>query len=224
MDNFHLIAKYAICYSIFFLILLFSKAEHSNRLFDSKGFVSKTGTLLGLQLGGILWLGVIPFFILHSSFNLIVFGQQPPGLFQLCILFLLLVVGIAIAIIESGKINTDQASQEQQVRFNKKFIRRYILYRSIFITSYELFFRGYLLTDSLNHTGIFSSVIINTCLYSLLHVFNGRKEIVACFVFGIIICCVCVWIHAAWPAMIIHTTFTLIYELKLVKKNRAYNK
>jgi membrane protease YdiL (CAAX protease family) len=219
MDHLHIISKYAICYGIFFLILLLGKSERSNRLFDRKGTVSNPGMLLGVLTGGFLWLGVVPFFILHHSISEIVFGRRAPGMVQLCTLLVLLILAIATAITESDKLNTRKAVEEQISRLSKTYLLRYILYRIIFLVSYESFFRGYLLTDSMQLTGVVLAVVINISLYSALHILNDRREFAGCVVFGTILCCLCIWCEAAWPAILIHTVFSLVYELRSVKKN-----
>ena len=220
MDDIQLISKYGICYGIYFLILFVGKTEHSNRLFDARGPVYNSGILLGIQLAGILWLGVVPFLILKHSISNIVFGQETPTILQVCCLLLLLFASVITAITETTKINTGKTVQQQQVfLFDKKFIRRYILYRTIFLISYEVFFRGYLLTDMIHRAGLFTAIVINTALYALLHSFSDKKEIIACIPFGILLCFTCLWFGAAWPAIVIHTVFAIIYELKLLKKN-----
>jgi len=219
MDNFHLISKYAICYSIYFLILFIGKTEHSCRLFHAGVPANNSGILLGVHLAGILWLGVVPFFILQHATNDIVFGLESPTILQLSCLVVLLLASIAIASIDTGKTNTAKPLQPRADLFSKTFVRQYTLYRTVFLMCYELFFRGYLLSDTIQRTGVVASISLNVALYVLLHVFNDKKEMIACIPFGIILCSLCIWFGAAWPAILIHTVFAIVYELKLLKKN-----
>jgi membrane protease YdiL (CAAX protease family) len=87
----------------------------------------------------------------------------------------------------------------------------------LFIAGYESWFRGWVLMDCLSY---FNPVVaINIALYSLLHIVNGRGEMLACLPFGLLLCLLSIWVGAAWPAIIIHTTFTLAYEAHRVKRN-----
>ncbi len=188
MDILHLVSKYAICYGVFFLVSYISKTESSNRLLNANGMVKNPGMLLGLQIAGILWFGVVPFFIFPYSFNDIVFGREMPSIFQLSCLVLIIIISIVIAIRESVKQHPGKIKNQQEaIFFNKKFIRRYFFLRAIFLICYEIFFRGYLLFDITPRTGIFFSVALNIGLYCLLHIFNDKKELIACIRFGFIL-------------------------------------
>jgi membrane protease YdiL (CAAX protease family) len=220
MHTIHLLSKYTICYSVFFLISFITKTENSNRLLSSKGFAINPGMLLGLQLVGILWLGIVPYFILHYSLHDILIGNKTPTIIQLGSVVLLLIAAVTFANLEADRSNAALVKSNQFVAaFRKTFTRRYFVYRIMFLICYETFFRGCLLTDSIHETGIWAAILINTFLYALLHIFNDKKEIIACVPFGILLCCICCWFGAAWPAIVLHTVFAITYELKLVKKN-----
>ena len=98
------------------------------------------------------------------------------------------------------------------------FMSNYIVARVLFLCLYELWFRGYLLINSIIAFGITFAIILNIALYSLLHKVNGRREMLACIPIGAILCGVCAWTGAAWPAILIHVVMTLSHEIHLVKK------
>lgn len=214
-----LILKYTVCYCAFFAALLISKSGGGYKLFDEKGPAIHTGALLGLQIAGILWLGIMPVFIFDHSWIELVFGNGIPGLISILIIILLLFVIVLFARAQSGNLFNKIASNQKSLRiFSNAFILRYTLLRSLFLCAYEIFFRGYLLTDSIYYFGIVAAVILNVAFYALLHLPAGKKEMIACIPFGTLLCAVCVWFNAAWPAIALHVSLSLAYELNLFKK------
>lgn len=98
------------------------------------------------------------------------------------------------------------------------FILAYFLVRIIFICVYENWFRGYLLNDCIFSFGVPVAVVINVCLYSLLHAVNGREEVLACFPFGVLLCSLCIFQNVIWPAIAIHLALTITYEIGFVRQ------
>ncbi len=214
-----LILKYAICYSAFFVVLVISKANGGYRLFDEKSPVRNRSTLFGMQIAGILWLGVVPLFIFDHSWIELVFGRGVPELFPTLIIILLLIVVVLFARLQSGNIFRKIISEQKSLRiFDRTFILQYVLLRLFFLCAYEVFLRGYLLTDSIHYYRIGTSVLLNVALYTLLHVQADKKEMIACIPFGVLLCAVCIWLNAAWPAIVLHVLLSLVYELNLLKK------
>jgi membrane protease YdiL (CAAX protease family) len=97
-----------------------------------------------------------------------------------------------------------------------RFIINYFFARILFLAAYEIWFRGYLLTDCITGWGVLVAVIINIILYTLLHIVNGKNEMLACIPFGLLLCSLCVWTAAAWPAILLHIALTVSYEVHLV--------
>jgi len=219
MEVFHIISKYAISYTIFFLLTWLSKLEYGNKLITKKGITTNPGMLLGLQMAGILWLGIIPLFIFHYSFPTTLYGKQFPDISMILTLLVVLLILIQAAATEAQKkIPKITAPGNSLIFFSKKFISRYIILRILFLTAYEIFFRGYLLADCIFYLGIYGGILVNVFLYTLLHIFCEKKELLACIPFGILLCCFCIWVGAAWPAIIIHVSFSLCYESMVMQK------
>ena len=100
-------------------------------------------------------------------------------------------------------------------------MRRYFLVRILFLVAYECWFRGYLLMDCATGMGVLPAIIINTVLYTLLHVFKSRNELLGCIPFGLLLSAICIWMGAAWPAIVLHMALALTYEYKL--SSRFFN-
>jgi membrane protease YdiL (CAAX protease family) len=217
IDN--LILNYILCYLVFSITSFLGKSSGGYRLFDKEGAVRNAGSLQVLQIAGIFWFGVIPYYISGQSFSKIVFGQEVPGTIAVLPLFLLAGTVILIAFIQSKKLFNAILSKQIAVKlFSSAFVFRYILVRCLFLFSYEIFFRGYLLMECIQHWGVVYAVIINIILYSLLHVFAGKKEMFACIPFGLLLCTICIWLKAIWPAIALHLSLSLVYEMNLVWK------
>ncbi|HYM93568.1 MAG TPA: CPBP family intramembrane glutamic endopeptidase, partial [Chitinophagaceae bacterium] len=210
---------YAICYLAFFLISLVSKSEGGYKLFTEDGPARNTGALQGLQITGILWFGIIPFYILGIPFSEMVFGDKFPDFFP-ALIFILIAVALSLfALIQSQNLFGKIISYKIVFKiFSRAFIARYILLRFLFLCAYEIFFRGYLFTDSLHYLGITEAVLLNVFLYTLLHAPGNKKEMIACIPFGILLCVICIWLKAVWPAIVLHVSLSLTYEINLVRK------
>ncbi|MES1216208.1 MAG: CPBP family intramembrane glutamic endopeptidase [Bacteroidota bacterium] len=219
MQPLQLISKYAICYGIFFLLTYITKLNDGNKFFDQKGIVRNPGALAGLQIAGILWFGFIPANIFDESFISMVFGNHLPGLLKMSVLIMLVMNAIILSSTQSEnefiRIVTQKANN---IFITRGFAYRYFIFRIVFLIAYEAWFRGYLLTDCVTAFGIPLAIFINVSLYTILHSFSGRKEIIGCIPFGILLCTLCTWFGAAWPAIIMHVALAFTYEYKLADK------
>lgn len=94
----------------------------------------------------------------------------------------------------------------------------YFFVRIIFICTYEIWFRGFLLHDCIINFGVPLAILMNVSLYTLLHVVNGKEETPACIPFGLLLCSICIWQGTAWPAVVIHLALTISYEISFLRK------
>jgi membrane protease YdiL (CAAX protease family) len=210
--------KYLICYTGFFILSWLAKSNDGNKLFDEKGAVRNPGTLIGLQIGGILWLGLVPFFIFKKSLSSIVFGNTSPEILPLIIFFVLAGVIVFVATRQSRKDMDAMLNKGIATILSSSFIVRYIIVRFIFLCVYEVFFRGFLLNDSINQLGIPLAITINIALYVLIHIFSGRKEIIGSIPFGLVLCAVSILFNAVWPAIVLHLALSFTYEISSLKR------
>ncbi|HWC55239.1 MAG TPA: CPBP family intramembrane glutamic endopeptidase [Chitinophagaceae bacterium] len=214
-----LIVKYAICYGAFLSVLLWSKYNGGNKLFDEKGPAHNTGALFASQIGGIIFLGIVPAFILDRDLSAMVFGRTVRDLFPVVVVILLFVAVILFARIQSENLFQKLVIDQKTFKiFRSDFVTRYVLLRLLYLFAYEIFLRGYLLKDSVSYLGITYAVVLNVVLYTLLHAPAGKKEMIACIPFGVLLCMVCIWLNAVWPAMLLHVALSMTYEINLVQK------
>jgi membrane protease YdiL (CAAX protease family) len=225
MEISQLIIKYLICYSGFFILSWLAKSNDGNKLLDEKGLVHNPDILIGLQVGGILWLGLLPFFIFKRSLIGIIFGNDTPNVLSLIIFLVLIIVVVFVAATQSKKVINELQNKESAINIlSTSVIVRYVIVRFIFLCVYEIFFRGYLLTDSIDQWGIALAITINIILYTLVHIFSGKKEVIGCIPFGLALCAVAILFKAAWPAIILHLALSFTYEINCLKKIRQISK
>ena len=216
--SFSLLVGYSSSYLLFFALLHLAKKQGANRLFASGGTLVRSPLLLALHAAGILLFGVLPFWLAHAAVPLFFNTAdllRPSTLVSLLVVVLILWLSPRLA----EKAYTGKLSSfTQKPVFITSYLRIYFLLRILFIVAYEVWFRGFLLTASIAAVGAPLAVCLNILLYTLLHVVNGKKEMIGCVPFGLVLCCLCLWQGAVWPAIAIHLALTVPYEAVLLKK------
>ena len=210
---------YILSYVMVFVLSWISKINNNHRLFnDEGGITQKPGNLLGIHVIGIMWLGLVPVIQLKLSVFEILFGTQMPGIFAFFSFALIYLLVISIANKLGENINgTGLQSNEIFGRLTQAFFKRYFITRALYLFVYELWFRGFLLFECINQFGIPAAISINIFLYTLLHIFKSKKEVLVCIPFGLILCFLSIYFNAAWPAIILHMGFSLVFELNIYR-------
>lgn len=205
---------YLTSYVMFFVLSWINKITKTQRLFNDEGAItSMPGNLIGSHIIGILWLGAVPFILLKQSFMKILLGDQMPGIINILLCMLLFALIISIAYRQSQTLNAkNQRPIGDLNHVSSSVFIRYFIIRVLFLFVYELWFRGFLLFDSISWMGMPAAVALNIFLYALLHIFNSKKEMLACIPFGTLVCLLSISFNAVWPAIILHIGFSLVYE------------
>jgi membrane protease YdiL (CAAX protease family) len=213
-----IILSYTLPYVIFFALLWKAKKMQSNRLFNSQGWAELPALLIGLHLAGILLFGICPFYF-HYPSSFIFPGRDAIGGLPSLITWLLVILLLVFSARLAGK--NEHPGLFSTIPFSTRFLACYFLLRTGFIVTYECWFRGFLLQDTIAAFGILPALLLNTLLYAVLHLVNGKKEVWGCIPFGLLLCGLCLWQGAVWPAVIIHLTLTLSYEVSFLRKIKA---
>ncbi|HEV7332160.1 MAG TPA: CPBP family intramembrane glutamic endopeptidase [Flavisolibacter sp.] len=205
-----------ISYLLFFFFLLVAKKINANRITTGKGRLVAAPLLLWLHLAGVLLFGMLPFcfsFVPRPLFTSTESGLQMPTMVSLALFLLTLWCGPRLGEKQIAKFS----SGEPVIAPSFIYLGSYFFLRTLFIVSYEIWFRGFLLQGTLLILPLYGAVVLNVVLYTLLHLVNGKTECMLCIPFGILLCILCVWQQTPWPAVFIHLALTLGYELALVK-------
>lgn len=209
------ITVYLFCYALFFLFSWISKINNSQRLINEEGiFTSNPGKLIGFHVIGIILFGIIPIILLkHSTLEVLISNRILDSSFVF--LFILIFILLLTIVYKQSRYASlkNQKPYGSIVHLSSPFFILYFIVRTIFLFAYELWFRGFLLFDSIAWLGITMTVTVNVFLYVLLHIFNSKKEILVCIPFGLLVCFFNILFNAAWPAIILHIGVSLVYEL-----------
>lgn len=202
-------------YTLFFSLLWLSNEKGVNRLFDDNGFTTSPALLIIFHITGILIFGVAPFL---SGHEFSYFSVQQMALLMIAVTFVLTTLCIFISYKLASK-KFQQLPQTVSLHTPGNFlIMIYFIVRIVFICSYEVWFRGFLLGYGIDNLGILPAVLLNVALYSLLHTVNGKEEMISCIPFGFLLCYITIWQGTALPAIVIHLALTVTYELSFLRK------
>jgi len=85
---------------------------------------------------------------------------------------------------------------------------------------YEFAIRGMLFFACLYAFGLWPAIIINSVIYSLIHIFKGYKEAFGAFFLGILFCIITYYTNSIWIAFVIHVLMAVINDIKAVKASK----
>ncbi len=211
---------YLSSYFLFFLINKKSIREGTQRLFDERGnFTSKPTKLIQSHLLGAFILGIIPFLMTKRSVTNLFDDITTVHPLITTFYFITFIALIVVAFKQSNYFHNRKEKSEKALRLSMLFFITYFLIRALYLFSYELWFRGGFLVETKSSLGLPLAILANVFLYVLLHMFNSKKEILACIPFGIITCLFCFFFNSAWPAILMHIAFSLIYEINYYRLN-----
>jgi membrane protease YdiL (CAAX protease family) len=166
--------------------------------------------ILGVFIFGFVSLLIIKV-SLHAEFTN--FGGGFPGISSLLWTILLSVVIIPISLFNSKK--PANLSQYPQIRIKEWSIPLIILSALSWIAyllAYEFLFRGLLLFSSVSLLGVWPAIILNTAVYSLVHIPKGNKEMLGAIPFGILISYLTLETGTFWLAFIVHVVLAISNE------------
>ena len=218
LNNMILLLLYGSCAGLFMVLLQFAKTKNANRLIDDRGGVVSSPVLLLLHAAGIILFGLIPLLVKQTTgFRFFTAESTDGGPTALSIFLLVVIVLLATKLArKEAHLHKGMAPIGQQP--SSAYLAAYFLLRIAFIVAYECWFRGFLLMDSVAQFGVSVAVCINVALYTLLHTVNGRKEMLGCIPFGLLLCSVCIWMGQVWPADLLPLALTFSYEITLLQK------
>ena len=93
----------------------------------------------------------------------------------------------------------------------------------IYLLAYEWMFRGYLLFGCVRAFGVWPAIIINTCIYSLVHVPKGQTEAIGAIPLGILLCIITIRTETIIVAVVAHWVLSLANEWFSLKFNPDIN-
>lgn len=216
---------YLISYCLFFMLNCKQIKKGSQRLIDENGnFTSKPILLISNQLFGTILLGITAVITLKNNVLQLLFNPEiTENTITLYLLTFILILFLAFKQSKNTFKNKTQSSGNT-TQLSTLFFCSYFISRALFLFAYELWLRGSLLFETANNFGILLAIFTNVLLYVLLHIFNSKKELLACIPFGIAACIFNLVFQAVWPAIVLHISFSLAYEINFYRLNLIHSK
>jgi len=166
--------------------------------------------LLGVFFFGLSSLVVIQF-VLHAPPA--DFGVSLPNSKTFLWLLILSVVIIPMNYFNAkSPENLSQYPQIRKAEWSTSLLALSSLSWVAYLFAYEFMFRGFLLFASIPILGIWPSIILNTALYSLVHIPKGNKETLGAIPFGILISYLSIETGTFWLAFFVHIVLALSNE------------
>lgn len=209
---------HGILFSILFLMHAWAFRTGSLKFFSPEGWPRNIWSHFTLLFAGIILWGVFPVWYhgLDKSFSLL-FGKEGISCTWTVAVIAICMLAFLIGKRQAKLVNFSEA--HFHLKPTSPTLIVYFFARTIFLISYEMWFRGWFLSELVAETGeIWIPIGINTALYSLIHFFAGRKEAVSAIPFGIVLCLITIETQILWAAAVIHLFLSLGFELNFIRR------
>lgn len=205
--------SFIVSIAVFTAVLLFVYRRNSLRLLNPDTAVGSPSLLILLNVTGILTFGLLPLlnFPLPEMFPV----NAATSKWLLLAALVLLTSSFAYFIAEKD-LQQNKVSVHPKL-LSSGFLLLYFTVRIAFIATYEIWFRGFFLFFCIDRFGTFNAVALNVVLYVLLHAVNGKREMLSCIPFGILLCAMAIWFESPLPAVLIHLALTVPYDIQFVR-------
>jgi membrane protease YdiL (CAAX protease family) len=214
---------YAFVYLTYYFCSDFSLVRKFRSRFHESAEHFEASVYLRRTLGFIL-LGVVPFVVALLFFNqsIIAYGiGLPAGKYALLWMFIPTTMFVGGSMMRSTK--SIDTTYYPEVRIKTWTTRRMVInagYWAIYLLGYEFAIRGFLFFSSLYAFGLWPAIIINSVVYSFIHIFKGSKEAYGAFFLGIVFCLITYYTDSIWIAYVIHVALAVINDMKAVKASK----
>ena len=204
---------FIVSIAVFTAVLLVAYRRNSLRLLNPETAVGSPSLLILLNVTGILTFGLLPllYFPLPEMFPVNVATSK-----WLLLAALVLLTSCFAYFIAEKDLQENKVSVHPKL-LSSGFLLLYFTVRIAFIATYEIWFRGFFLFICIDRFGTFNAVALNVVLYVLLHAVNGKREMLSCIPFGILLCAMAIWFESPLPAVLIHLALTVPYDIQFVR-------
>jgi len=176
--------------------------------------------ILGASLFGLVPIILVLTALKQYDFKLGLSGET----FERSLLYWLFSSPLIISLTWIISRRPENLSRYPQIRsgvWNAKLIILSALGWIVYLTGYELLFRGFLLFACEVSFGFWPAVLINILLYALAHIKKSRMEIAGSLPVGFVLSLVTLRLGSIWFALLAHITMALANEWISVFNNRG---
>ena len=212
METYFQIAALLACYGLLFILTSWVSRKGSESLLSVHQQKGNWQHLHVRHAGGIIIMAILPAMTLTElPIDLLALPNQIS--WAQVIAFNILVALLVNIGIKNRPRSIDGINDETEYIANTNL---HIALRSIFLVSYEWFFRGVLLFGCMKITDTGRAILINLVLYAFIHGVNGKREVLGSIPLGLLFCALTIWCHSVWPAVFLHLVLSLSYESSLL--------
>ncbi|MDP2423770.1 MAG: CPBP family intramembrane glutamic endopeptidase [Bacteroidales bacterium] len=186
---------------------------------------SKVATIVVQRMLGFFLFGITPLLIAVFLFDkpLVYYGFTGANYSKsLCWIALLSAIVILLNYINAPK--KDNLAMYPQIRittWKPNILIISTLTWIAYLAAYEFMFRGFLLFALYDALGLTAAIVINTSIYSLVHVPKGAKEAIGAIPLGIVLCYLTLITGNIVVAFVVHVVMALSNEWFSLRANPA---
>jgi membrane protease YdiL (CAAX protease family) len=174
------------------------------------------------KLSGFLIFGIIPFI---AAFVLISFRPAEMGLkwfrHSWDIPLLAAIIILVCIVTNRAALKEKTYRKYPQIRLHSWTIPVFFTSYSgwvIYLFAYEFLFRGLLLSACLPF-GIWQASAINCTIYAIVHIHQGKGEIIGSVFFGLVLCLLTIYTGSILAPFLVHLSLSISTELWSIKNN-----
>lgn len=162
---------------------------------------------IGFILFAVLPVGML---ILFTNFHVDDIGLilvPESGKFIFISSFLLSVIGIFVTVINPGSVkHFKKYPQIRDPKWSKQIFIWNLISWAVYLTGYEILFRGVILFTTAASVGVLPAIAISTGFYSAFHLQKGFFEAVGAIFLGLLLSFFTIMSGSIWIAVIVHVT------------------
>ncbi len=173
---------------------------------------------------GFVLFGMIPLLIILFIFDqpISAYGFAFPSgkhaFFWFICSFLFIVIGSILRPKEN--VDISYYPEVRKDKWTRKDMAINIFFWSIYLLGYEIALRSMVFFSTLYAFGLWPAIIINSLIYSFIHIFKGPKEAYGAFFLGIFFSLITYYTNSIWIVFIIHIPLAAINDIKAVRMSR----
>ena len=173
------------------------------------------------KLSGLFFLGIIPLLI-YSFFTASIYSDFGLGFqaFWKNILTILILSLIVFSFIYLTSKNNGPVKDKPQIEVNNWTLKLFMINSLgwiLYLTGYEVLFRGILLLTCYKLFGAWIAISINLAIYSAIHMVNGTGEAIGALIWGFLVCLLTIYFETILIAIVMHIVLALSTDYFAIK-------
>ncbi|MFA5006037.1 MAG: type II CAAX endopeptidase family protein [Candidatus Izemoplasmatales bacterium] len=174
---------------------------------------------------GFVLLGLVPALLVAVAFDrpLVDYGLSVPEGPYAWLWFLapsvLLIAGSFAR--PAGKIDVSYYPEVRKPDWTRSRHVKNGFFWVLYLVGYEFGLRGMVFFSSLEAFGLWPAVVLNSVIYSLIHIFKGPGEAFGAFFLGVLFCLVAYFTGSLWIPLFIHAAMAIINDVKAVAAGKV---